>query len=58
MLLEKGFVALNPRFSKLIISLRTAVEQDDMLDKHSTSFNDTFDAFRLSLRNYGEQSDT
>jgi hypothetical protein len=29
MLLEKELVAINPRFSKLLTSLRTAVEHDD-----------------------------
>lgn len=43
-------VAINPRFNKLITSLRTAVEKGDgSLDKDVTSFDDCFDAFRLSL---------
>jgi hypothetical protein len=35
--LEKGFVAIHPCFNKLITSLRTAIEQDGVLDKASTS---------------------
>ena len=43
-------VAICPRFNKLITSLRTAVEKGEgQLDKEMTSYNDCFDAFRLSL---------
>jgi hypothetical protein len=52
MFLEKGLVAINPRFNKLITALRTAIEQDGVLDKASTSYNDTFDAFRLAMKYY------
>jgi hypothetical protein len=52
MLMEKGLVAIHPRFNKLITSLRTALEQDGVLDKASTSYNDTFDAFRLAMKYY------
>ena len=46
---RNGLVAINPRFNKLITSLRTAVEKGDgSLDKDATSFDDYFDAFRLS----------
>ena len=37
--------------NKLITALRTAVEEGDgSLDKDATSFDDCFDAFRLSLQ--------
>jgi hypothetical protein len=51
MLLERegGYIAINPKFDKLITSLRTAVENDGMLDKEATSYDDVFDAFRLAL---------
>jgi hypothetical protein len=55
MILEKdgGRIAINPnKFDKLITSLRTAVDNDGMLDKESTSYNDIFDAFRLALKFY------
>lgn len=39
-------------FDKLITSLRTAVDNEGKLDKETTSYNDIFDAFRLSLRMY------
>ena len=40
------------RFDKLVTALRTAVDNDGMLDKESTSYNDIFDAFRLALKFY------
>ena len=49
-------IAINPdKFDKLITSLRTAVDIDGALDKESTSYNDIFDAFRLSLKFYHYQ---
>jgi len=47
-----GRIAINPIFEKLIISLRTAVDNDGTLDKEATSYNDIFDAFRLALKFY------
>jgi hypothetical protein len=47
MILEKdgGRIAINPdRFDKLVTSLRTAVDNDGVLDKEATSYNDIFDA--------------
>ena len=37
---------------RLITSLRTAVDNDGVLDKEATSYNDIFDAFRLALKFY------
>jgi Terminase RNaseH-like domain len=52
-LIEDGFVAIHStRFQKLITSLHTAVDNEGKLDKNSTSHNDIFDAFRLSLQLY------
>lgn len=45
MLIERdgGYVAINPKFDKLITSLRTAVEKGEgALDKEVTSYNDVF----------------
>jgi hypothetical protein len=48
---QQGHMAIHPRFNKLITSIRTAVEKGDgSLDKDATSFDDCFDAFRLSLQ--------
>ena len=52
MLMESEMVAINPIFDKLVISLRTAVENDGSLDKESTSHNDILDAFRMCLKRY------
>lgn len=52
MLLENGYIAINPVCDKLVISLRTAIEDNGILDKETTSYNDAFDAFRLALRYY------
>ena len=52
MLLERGYIAINPAFDKLITSLRTAVAEENILDKESTSYADIFDAYRLALKHY------
>jgi hypothetical protein len=49
-LVESGQVAMHQQFDKLITSLRTAVANEFALDKEATTFDDLFDAFRLSLR--------
>ena len=52
MLLEQGYIAINPVFDKLITSLRTAIAEENILDKESTSYADIFDAYRLALNHY------
>jgi len=50
---QGGSIVINLRFDRLITALRTAVETGEgMLDKDATSYNDIFDAFRLSLQFY------
>jgi hypothetical protein len=50
---DGGRIAINPdKFDKLIIALRTAVDNDGTLDKEATSYNDIFDSFRLALKFY------
>ena len=49
MLLETGYIAINPAFDKLI---RTAVAEENILDKESTLYSDIFDAYRLALKHY------
>jgi hypothetical protein len=47
---QNGMVAINPKHNKLIIALRTAVENGEgSLDKEATSHDDLFDSFRMSL---------
>jgi hypothetical protein len=56
---DGGKIAINPdKFDKLIIALRTAIDNDGNLDKESTSYNDIFDAFRLALKFYRFQEKT
>jgi hypothetical protein len=58
MILENdgGHIAINPdKFDKLITALRTAVDNDGILDKEATSYNDIFDALRLALKFYRHQ---
>lgn len=50
MILEKGYLVINPKFNKLITSLRTAVDNEGALDKEIT-YDDILDALRLSLKN-------
>jgi hypothetical protein len=52
MLLERGYIAINPVFDKLITSLRIAVAEENMLEKDSTSYADILDAYRLALKHY------
>ena len=40
------------KFDKLIVSLKTATVNEYTLDKESTSYDDSFDALRLSLKCY------
>ena len=49
---RKRYIAVNPSFDKLITSLRTAVAEENILDKDSTSYADIFDAYRLALKYY------
>ena len=47
---DNGRVAINPRFTNLITSLRTAVADEWSLDEEATSHDDLLDSFRLSLQ--------
>jgi hypothetical protein len=47
---EGEMLAINPKHTKLVTALRTAVENGEgSLDKEATSHDDLFDAFRMSL---------
>jgi Terminase RNaseH-like domain len=52
LILEERYLAIHPKFDKIIVALRTATDQDGTLDKESTSYDDIFDAFRLALKFY------
>jgi hypothetical protein len=48
---DGGCIAINPdSIDKLITASRTAVDNDGILDKEATSYNDIFDAFRLAVK--------
>jgi hypothetical protein len=51
-LVSKKLLRINPKFEKLIISLRTAYARGLVLDKEQTSYPDILDALRLNLLNY------
>ena len=51
LVLEKGILAINRAFDKLITSLRSAVSSDlGKLDKEATSYDIVLDSFRLALQ--------
>jgi hypothetical protein len=43
---------------KLITSLRTAVENEGVLDKEVTGYDDIFDEFRLALKFYSYKEES
>jgi len=48
---------MTKKFDKLIIALRTVVDNDGVLDKEATSYNDIFDAVRLALGSFRDASE-
>ncbi len=52
MMVNKGYLAIPEKYDKLIISLRTAQANEYILDKKQTSYDDSLDALRLSLKGY------
>jgi hypothetical protein len=55
-MINKKYLAIHSNFEKLIISLRTALRiaqvTEYSLDKEQTSYSDSLDALRLSLKGY------
>jgi hypothetical protein len=51
-IVNKQYLAVPEKFNKLIISLRTAYAKEYSLDKTETSYPDSIDALRLSLKMY------
>ena len=49
---SKGYLAIPERHDKVITSLRTAWAEELNLKKDLTSYNDSLDALRLSLKGY------
>jgi hypothetical protein len=56
MMIDKRYVAIHKDFEKLIVSLKTAVEHNGSLDKEVTAYDNVFDAFRLCLLRYKEET--
>ena len=59
LMFEQGNISINSKHDKLVTSLRTAIENEGILDKEMTSYDDVLDAFRLALKFYsyeGEKS--
>ena len=52
MFVNKEYSANPEKFDKLIVSLRTAYVHECPLDKEQTSYGDSLDALRLSLKGY------
>ena len=52
LLLEYGYLSINPIFTKITTALLTAVANEYRLDKEVISYVDCLNAFRLSLRHY------
>jgi hypothetical protein len=51
-MLTKGYLAIPKEHDNLITSLRTAYAKELTLDKEQTSYDDSLDALRLSLKGY------
>jgi hypothetical protein len=49
---SKGYLAVDPKYDKLLTSLRTAWAEELNLKKEQTSYNDLLDTLRLSLKGY------
>jgi hypothetical protein len=48
---ERHLIAINPTFTKIITSLRTAISDDlGKLSQEDTSYDNVLDAFRLALK--------
>ena len=52
MIVNEGYLAIPEKHDKLIVSLRTAQANEYTLDKKQTSYDDSLDALRLSLKGY------
>jgi len=51
-IVSKGYLAIDPKYDKLLTSLRTAWAEELNLKKDVTSYDDLLDALRLSLKGY------
>jgi hypothetical protein len=51
-MVNKGYLPIPKQYHKLITSFRTAYAREYSLDKEITSYSDSLDALRLSLKGY------
>jgi hypothetical protein len=51
-IINKSYMAINPKHDKLITALKTAYSTDWKLDKERTSYDDSLDSLLLSCRGY------
>jgi hypothetical protein len=51
-IISKGYLAIDPKYDKLLTSLRTAYASELSLDKKETSYDDLLDGIRLSLKGF------
>jgi hypothetical protein len=49
---SKQYLAIDPKYDKLLTSLRTAYANELSLDKEQTSYDDLLDTLRLGLKGY------
>jgi hypothetical protein len=54
-IVSKGYLAVDPKYDKLLTSLGTSYANELTLDKEQTSYNDLLDSLRLSLKGYNLQ---
>ena len=52
LLVNKEYLAILEENDKLLVSMRTAIANEYTLNKEQTSYDDMFDALRLSLKAY------
>ena len=50
--ISKEYLCIPSKFEKLLLSLRTAYANEYSLDKNETSYSDSLDALRLSLKSF------
>ena len=48
-LIDNGMIAIHPKFDKLITGLRTASENQGVIDKDKSSYHDILDSWMLAL---------
>jgi len=50
--ISKGYLAVDPKYDKLLTGLRTVYAKELTLDKEQTSYDDLLDGLRLSLTDF------